>query len=128
MTLRRFILFSILVITGFLPLRGQLSGIYTIGGSPGTRNFSSWSVFADTWNKQGVANQVTVRVLKNDTINSAIQLYQHSTSPTQKGRELTILGNGFHLVGNFKREVLHLNGIDHVHLKKPRYREQFYPK
>ena len=117
MTLRRFILFSILVITGFLPLRGQLSGIYTIGGSPGTRNFSSWSVFADTWNKQGIANQVTVRVLKNDTINSAIQLYQHSTSPTQRGRELTILGNGFHLVGNFKREVLHLNGIDHVHLK-----------
>ena len=117
MNLRRFILLSALLITGFFPLKGQLSGNYTIGGSSGTRNFPSWTAFADTWNQNGISSQVTVRVLKTDTLFSAIQLKQHSSAPTQKGRDLKILGNGFRLVGNFKGEVLHLNGIDHVHLR-----------
>ena len=103
---------------GSSSLSAQLSGDYTLGGATGARNFSSWVDFVSEWNKNGVSGNVRLQVLKNDTLKQSLVLKQHSSAPTKANRRITVLGNGFKILGNFNKEVLHLQGMDHFILKK----------
>ena len=103
---------------GSSSLSAQLSGDYTLGGATGARNFSSWVDFVSEWNKNGVSGNVRLQVLKNDTLKKSLVLKQHSSAPTKANRRITVLGNGFKILGNFNKEVLHLQGMDHLILKK----------
>ena len=103
---------------GSSSLSAQLSGDYTLGGATGARNFSSWVDFVSEWNKNGVSGNVRLQVLKNDTLKQSLVLKQHSSAPTKANRRITVLGNGFKILGNFNKEVLHLQGMDHLILKK----------
>lgn len=94
-------------------LTAQLQGNYTIGGS-GSNNFSSWSRFADSLNKNGVSGKVEITVKADLTENSVIQLKQHTRYPITKTNSLHIKGGGYTLKGNQNKEILHLEGIDHV--------------
>ena len=61
----RIALFSLAIWTLFLgsstSLQAQMQGSYTIGGT-GAKNFSSWSQFADSLNKNGVSGKVEISV------------------------------------------------------------------
>jgi len=117
----RITLFSLCIWTLFLgssnSLQAQLQGNYTIGGS-GSNNFSSWSQFADSLNKNGVSGKVEISVKADLTENAVIQLKQHSKFPITKTNSLIIKGGAYYLKGNQNKEILHLEGLDYVSISK----------
>lgn len=98
-------------------LKAQLNGNYTIGGVTGANNYTSWSAFATAYNINGVSGKVTVTVLSDQRITSAIQLTQHGSNPTTATKPLIINGNGYKITGNFLYEMILFNGIDYCTLK-----------
>lgn len=100
-----------------LPLTAQMSGTYTLGGSKGLRNFTTWSDFVSEWNKNGISSNVILNVLGHDTVSQTIEFKQHSLAPSQLNKSLRINGNGYKLVANSPKEVLHFNGADHITIK-----------
>ncbi len=98
-------------------IKAQLNGNYTIGGASGANNYATWSAFATAYNTNGVSGKVTVTVLSNQRITSAVQLTQHASSPTTATKPLIINGNGYKITGNFLYEMIYFNGIDYCTLK-----------
>ena len=115
---RRIYLISVIFFYAVLPLSAQMSGSYTLGGAKGSRNFISWSDFVSEWNKNGASSNVVVEVLSNDTVSQSIAIKQHAISPSRSNKTLRINGNGYRLVANSPKEVLHFDGADHVILNK----------
>ena len=95
----------------------QLSGNYTIGGS-GSRNYTSWELFAADFNKNGVSGPVLVEVKASLNLTTNIEFKQHSTNKTSSKNTLTILGNNYQVKSSLDSEMIFLNGIDFLHLKK----------
>ena len=117
----RIVFFSLCIWTLFLgsftSLQAQMQGSYTIGGT-GVKNFSSWSQFADSLNKNGVSGKVEISVKADLTEKAVIQLKQHSKSPITKTNSLIIKGGAYYLKGNQNKEILHLDGIDFLSISK----------
>jgi hypothetical protein len=114
----RYILLCFNIILGFgHSVYAQLGGDYTIGGSTGSNNFKNWSEFATDWNKNGLRSTVRISVLSDDSISVPVVLRQHPNHPTTANQKLIINGNGKRLAARLSKEVLHLNGIDHVVIK-----------
>ncbi len=99
-------------------LNAQLSGNYTIGGSTSSTNFANWSDFVSAYNTNGVGGNVSITVISDLTVNSAIQLNQHSTNPTTSSKKVVIHGNGKTVSGNLSYEIFAFNGADYFEIKK----------
>lgn len=95
----------------------QLSGNYTIGGS-GSRNYSTWESFAADFNRNGVSGPVVVEVQSSLTLASNIEFKQHASNKTTFTNSLTIKGNGFQVKSTLDSEMIYLNGVDFMYLKK----------
>jgi hypothetical protein len=67
------LLFTVLCLGLVSQASAQLSGNYTIGGS-GSRNYSTWELFAADFNKNGVSGPVVVEVQSSLTLASNIEL------------------------------------------------------
>ena len=117
----RIALFSLAIWTLFLgsstSLQAQMQGSYTIGGT-GAKNFSSWSQFADSLNKNGVSGKVEISVKADLTENAVIQLKQHTKFPITKTNSLIIKGGAYYLKGNQNKEIVHIDGIDYLSISK----------
>lgn len=95
----------------------QLSGNYTIGGS-GSKNYSSWELFAADFNKNGVSGPVVVEVQSSLALTSNIEFKQHASNKTTSTNTLTIKGNGYQVKSSLDSEMIYLNGVDFLYLKK----------
>lgn len=115
---RRIYLFFITLLYAVLPLTAQMSGSYTLGGSSSARNFTSWSDFVSEWNKKGASSNVVLEILSNDTVSQPVVIKQHAMSPSRSNTTLRINGNGYRLVSNSPKEVIHFDGADHVSISK----------
>ena len=109
---------SFLIILFALPLfvNAQLSGTYSLGGS-GIKNFSTWQELADSISLKGVSGKVTILVKSNLSISNTLTLKQPKSNTISSTNTLTIDGNGFSILGNLKRELVLLDGIDYVNFK-----------
>jgi hypothetical protein len=101
-------------------LFGQMSGVYTIGGSTGPTNFTSWANFATAFNNNGVSGKTDVYVMSDLSESNIVALNVPTANPTTSTNTLTIRGNGYSLVGNGTSnsyEIMTLNGVDWVNIK-----------
>ena len=108
-----YVIVSVLLIGSVNNVNAQLQGNYTIGGS-GAKNFTSWAHFADSLNQNGVSGKVEVFVKADLTEKTVIRLKQHAKFPVNDKNPLMIKGGGYSLKGNQNKEILHLDGIDHL--------------
>ena len=109
------VLLALLCLGSVKTVKAQLQGNYTIGGSS-SKNFISWAEFADSLNQNGVTGKVEVKVQASLTEKAVISLRQHKTNPITRSNSLTIMGGGYSLKGNQNKEILHLDGIDHLEI------------
>lgn len=77
-------------------LFGQLSGSYTIGGTAGATNFPAWSDFTKALSTTGVTGNVSVTVMSNQTVTSAVQFDQNATNPTSSSKKSRLMETGRH--------------------------------
>lgn len=98
-------------------LFGQLSGSYTIGGTAGATNFPAWSDFTKALSTTGVTGNVSVTVMSNQTVTSAVQFDQNATNPTSSSKKISIDGNGKTLTGSLTYELMLFNGADFIEIK-----------
>lgn len=113
----KFIFSLLFIFFSLANLQAQLVGNYTIGGT-GAKNFQSWHEFADSLYNYGLAGKVNVSVKSNFNIKNKVELKQPLKNSTNKSRSITINGNGYNITGSLVSELLHLNGTDHINLKK----------
>jgi len=118
MNYRKLHLWFTLICLGFISqASAQMSGNYTIGGS-GSRNYSTWELFASDFNKNGVSGPVVVEVQSSLSLSSNVEFKQHSSNKTTSTNSLTIKGNGYQIKSSLDSEMILLNGVDFLYLKK----------
>ncbi len=106
-------------------LFGQMSGVYTIGGTTGSTNFTSWTDFATAFNSNGVNGKIDVYVKSDLSESNTIALNIHSSNPTTATNTLTIHGNGYTINGNGTTnnyEIMTINGVDWVTIKNLKFK------
>ncbi len=101
-------------------VRAQMSGVYTIGGSTGSTNFTSWANFATAFNNNGVSGKTDVYVMSDLSESNIVALNVPTANPTTSSNTLTIHGNGYSIIGNGTTnyyEIMTLNGVDWLNIK-----------
>ncbi len=105
-------LFKLSLIFG-VGLNAQLNGNYTIGGS-GTKNFSSWNEFVDSFNQNGVSGRVVVNMRSDDSAKKRLIFSGNVKFPTSISNNLKINGNGHILKAALGTEVISMRGVDYI--------------
>ncbi len=114
----------IIIILFCQTVHGQMSGVYTIGGSTGSRNFTTWTNFATAFNSSGVNGKTDVYVIKDLTETNVVELTVPTSNPTTASNSLTIHGNGYSIIGGGSSvvyEIMTLNGVDWINFKSLKF-------
>lgn len=89
-------------------LKAQLSGNYTIGGTISVTNYATWADFASAVANGGVSGSVSVKVMSDLTVTSAVEFKQNASNPTTSSKKIT---------GALTYEVLYFNGMDFLEIQ-----------
>lgn len=98
-------------------LKAQLSGNYTIGGTISATNYATWADFASAVANGGVSGSVSVKVMSDLTVTSAVEFKQNASNPTTSSKKITIDGNSKKITGALTYEVLYFNGMDFLEIQ-----------
>lgn len=118
----KFVLIGLLIINP-TQIWAQLKGVYTIGSSGS--DYTTFESFVADFNKFGVNGDVILNFNSDITLTQTNTILKPSSNPTSAKSRLIINGRGKKLVGNLKREMVFLNGVDHVIIKNLTFENQF---
>lgn len=125
MSITRIFKFVLIVALLINPIRvwAQLKGVYTIGTTGS--DYSTFESFVSDFNKNGVNGDVILNFNSDITLSQTTAILKPSSNPTNAKSRLIINGKGKKLVGNLKREMIFLNGVDHVVFKNLTFENQY---